>query len=959
MKKILSLVTLLLCAVVSVWGDPVPGEANSTYLNLSKISTIETAGGLTSNKNASTLYLFDASTNWLTMSAYIAQQATSKQKWISQSEGKTGDEAWSSTGVFQGSTSYFSSGGTNCVVNSSANISFRITNCSEVRAIVKVRGNKRQVKMDIYEINAEGTRQGDAVQSKSSSTKSSTVISSDALDYSKIYEVYFYGSTSNNEFVQEVAFKNHDSRTTTSLAFASASYDATLGSSFDAPTATPTPGALTGITYSSSSEDVATVNATTGVVTLKAGGKTTITASFAGDETYKPSSASYTLNVTDPSAITISATWAMDKSSASVGVAGADETVMKMSWKYGSNMAVNVDKIINTKTYISFNPVEKKTSSRDVNSYVEFTMKPWKGLVFTPTNISFVAYKCGTSGGTVDVDFIDGAGTTKQLKTAQALVRDNASDDPTISATITGVASSSKEVTLRVYLSNMDIAKQMAIGNVVISGTASGTPEALSQYVVATSLNIDGAGTISPSIGDNNVYEGNDLSLTATAATGYSFVNWTIDGVAQTANPYTITNINEAHTAVANFKQLKSVTFAAGDGEGEVPATGYADEGEDFTVPVSYYLKKDGYTLTGWSDGTDTYKAGDKVTLGASNVTLTAVFEANTTSLDATAANTSVIWDFQKKNIGVFTSALSGFFVAQATVNGKTIDVPMAFDKQIPNASWNDWANTGNKPTLTIPATKGMKVTMLTYSNPSTTTIAGTTEYIVTGSSNPYTVTYTYDGTDATIDICLLDADYIRSITVEYPAATVTAEVTTYGWATFCSDKALDFTGITDVKAYIVTGHNEKAIEKTQMTGTVPANTPLLLEGVTASIPVAASSTTDVSANLLKAGTGAAVSAESGKTKYVLGVNGSDQAEFQKIVSTPATVAVGKAYLEFGEVISAPALSFDFSDMETTGINAVSKAQVENGEVYNLNGQRVSKPAKGLYIVNGKKVAIK
>jgi hypothetical protein len=42
----------------------------------------------------------------------------------------------------------------------------------------------------------------------------------------------------------------------------------------------------------------------------------------------------------------------------------------------------------------------------------------------------------------------------------------------------------------------------------------------------------------------------------------------------------------------------------------------------------------------------------------------------------------------------------------------------------------------------------------------------------------------------------------------------------------------------------------------------------------------------------------------------------------------------------------------------TTGINFV-KAAIEDGSVYNLNGQKVNKAQKGLYIINGKKVIVK
>ena len=55
------------------------------------------------------------------------------------------------------------------------------------------------------------------------------------------------------------------------------------------------------ITYSSSNTTLATVNATTGEVSILAAGKVTITASSAADATYAAGSASYNITITDPS----------------------------------------------------------------------------------------------------------------------------------------------------------------------------------------------------------------------------------------------------------------------------------------------------------------------------------------------------------------------------------------------------------------------------------------------------------------------------------------------------------------------------------------------------------------------------------------------------------------------------------------------------------------------------------
>lgn len=52
------------------------------------------------------------------------------------------------------------------------------------------------------------------------------------------------------------------------------------------------------VSYTSSDETVATVNASTGLVTPQAAGNTTITATFAGNESYYPATVKYVLTVT-------------------------------------------------------------------------------------------------------------------------------------------------------------------------------------------------------------------------------------------------------------------------------------------------------------------------------------------------------------------------------------------------------------------------------------------------------------------------------------------------------------------------------------------------------------------------------------------------------------------------------------------------------------------------------------
>lgn len=75
------------------------------------------------------------------------------------------------------------------------------------------------------------------------------------------------------------------------------SFTVDLSGTFTAPTLTKATDAAA--TYASSNPDVATVDATTGAVSLVAAGQTTITATTPETDTYAAGSASYTLTVTD------------------------------------------------------------------------------------------------------------------------------------------------------------------------------------------------------------------------------------------------------------------------------------------------------------------------------------------------------------------------------------------------------------------------------------------------------------------------------------------------------------------------------------------------------------------------------------------------------------------------------------------------------------------------------------
>ena len=94
------------------------------------------------------------------------------------------------------------------------------------------------------------------------------------------------------EYDGEIPIEKQD----VTLKFSATTATATIGQTFTPPTLITTPTGLA-VTYTSSKPAVATVDEVTGAVTLVAAGTTTITATFAGNDSYNSATASYTLTV--------------------------------------------------------------------------------------------------------------------------------------------------------------------------------------------------------------------------------------------------------------------------------------------------------------------------------------------------------------------------------------------------------------------------------------------------------------------------------------------------------------------------------------------------------------------------------------------------------------------------------------------------------------------------------------
>lgn len=187
--------------------------------------------------------------------------------------------------------------------------------------------------------------------------------------------------------------------------------------------------------------------------------------------------------------------------------------------------------------------------------------------------------------------------------------------------------------------------------------------------------------------------------------------------------------------------------------------------------------------------------------------------------------------------------------------------------------------------------------------------------------------------------------------------------ISSNGIATYCSTRDLDFTDVTGLKAYIVSGFSPSTGKLTLTLVTkVPAGEGLLLKGVEGNYEVPYTTTDMYYSNLLMGVTTTTnISPTDGdQTNFIL-ANGSHGIGFYTISET-GPLAAGKAYLHLPtSAISALArcFIFDFDNEEATGIVELETETANANEYFNLQGRHVLRPSNGIYIVNGKKVFIK
>ena len=195
--------------------------------------------------------------------------------------------------------------------------------------------------------------------------------------------------------------------------------------------------------------------------------------------------------------------------------------------------------------------------------------------------------------------------------------------------------------------------------------------------------------------------------------------------------------------------------------------------------------------------------------------------------------------------------------------------------------------------------------------------------------------------------------------TSEISAVSVGVSVGAAGYTTITTKCPTSFEG-TGVTAYKATAINPSTIHL-EAIDEAPAGEALVIKasaGLHTDITILPSAA-EINDNILKSSDGSVTG--NGTSIYALGVGKADpyvDVVGFYLVNSGQKVPKGKAYLNTGALVKE-FLTFDFDDATAIAKIQDSGSKIQDSEIFNLAGQKMSKLQKGVNIVNGKKVLVK
>jgi len=654
----------------------------------------------------------------------------------------------------------------------------------------------------------------------------------------------------------------------------------------------------TNVTWSSTNTNVATINSSTGVISIVGPGSTTIKATFEETNTYQGSEASYTLNVygvatTLAELQTICQAYGNTAMKAKVTL----NNVYVTGIKGGNNAYISdgTNGAVIYKNSHGFNAGDKLSCSalemtvQNYNGAAEITsltsgstgLTVTPGQTITATTMSVNAITAANYGTLVKITGVTydaTAGAFKDNSDNSIVFYDNFSASPTLNDgeeyDVTGVILLKNNTIVEICPRNSDD---------VVAKTIKTTPTSAWKVGgnVVSSIAVTKGDAISPTFETNSTGTKTFVSSNSEVAT---VSNTGVISLTGTAGIATITATTEANNSY--YVSSSALTVIVGEPvENAVFNFGnYQDYGSG-VVPTSETVYVEGVEKT-WTAGDVTMKTNGKIRwyIGSNGLDLK-LYSKKVDEVETTK---------------ITISAPSGKKLVKFIIKGSSFGSMTADKGTYDSGTW-------------------------------------------TGSENEVTLTW---GGSSTIGL--------STVTVFYTDQEIAVSMNEYGYMTYCNKNvALSFG---DLEAFVVSAVGADNVTLSPITQ-APSNTPVVLKGAAGSHNlIVLESAESIETNKLKVSAGSITTTES-ETRYAL-ANKNSIVGFYK-VNAGTMVPEGKCYVSVSNSTPSARDFLEFCiEGEATSIGEIDNVQSGN-EVFDLQGRRIAQPAKGLYIKNGKKVVIK
>ncbi len=763
-----------------------------------------------------------------------------------------------------------------------------------------------------YNISADGTTSGAQLQAfRGKSYEGADFTSADDIKVGDIVVVYGNLTKYNTTYEFEadnqlVKLTRTDNREPAGLSYDVANFTATLGEANEFP-ALANPNALT-VAYSSTNEAVATVDATTGEITLVAAGQTTIKAAFVGDDAYEPGDASYLLVVKEKE---VAGTDKFELVTDASKLADGDVIILAYVNEGGDAWAMSTTQNANNR------------AANGVEVYEDGTITPGSSIQQITLEDGFY-FNVGNG-------YLYAAASDKNYMRTEAEADDNAK------ATIEIAENGDATIIFQGANTRNHMRFNPNNGNPMFSCYAESSS-------VVTLPRIYRKIT-----GDTPVLADAELAydvVTFTATIGEDNEFPVLSNPNELPVTYTSSDKN-----VATIDEDGNITLVAA---GETTITATSDETSEFKAGKASYVL--------------TVKEAEVVDEGNYYVKVTStddlvdgtyiiVYKDEKVAFDGSLETLDAINNY----INVTTILGGDMVVATDAVNAASFKIKSSDDGySIKNANGYYIGNTSDANALKSSNTEAFANT-ISFEDGNANIVSAGSYLRFNAASNQMRFRYykssSYTGQKA--------IQLYRKVQVDELTLPVT--ISSAEWATlYYSDTAFEIPeGVT---ANIVTAVDNKKLELEALNGIIPAGTAVVLNGPkgTYDFKVVNDETVAPANNLLR-GFDASHLTEGGDIYYKLTVKndivgfywGEENGEafesgaHKAYLAIPAGASNAKFFVlgTAGDLVSEDGGFVD-------GINEVTASDSKN-EYFNLNGTRVNSLRKGIYIVGGKKVVIK